>query len=188
MVYAGVRKERDEESLNALSIKNIKPIQIDVTSTSSILKAKQRIESETNNLVGLVNNAGINKELPIEVQRLENMRNVFDVNIFGLVEVTQAFLPSLKENKGRVVNIGSVAGSVTVPMKVRVVINIKIFTHTHSLSYTYNINTGHVRSKQTCIGSNQRCNANRTQSIRRVCKLDQTSICKIENSREASRP
>lgn len=118
VVYAGVRKESDEESLNALKLKKIRPIRIDVTSTSSILEARRRIESEAINLVGLVNNAGINKELPIEVQSLENMRKVFNVNIFGLVEVTQAFLPILKRNAGsRIVNIGSVAGSVAVPMK-----------------------------------------------------------------------
>eukprot|EP00938_MAST-03A_sp_MAST-3A-sp1_P004658 g4658.t1 len=118
VVYAGVRKESDEKSLNELKLKNLRPIRIDVTSTSSILEAKRIIESESQNLVGLVNNAGINKELPIEVQRLENMRKVFDVNVFGLVEVTQAFLPMLKQHAGsRIINIGSVAGSIAVPMK-----------------------------------------------------------------------
>ena len=50
VVYAGVRKESDEKSLNELKLKNLRPIRIDVTSTSSILEAKRRIESETENL------------------------------------------------------------------------------------------------------------------------------------------
>ena len=81
------------------------------------MEAKKRIEADGTLLIGLVNNAGVNKELPLEIQSLKNMRKVFDVNVFGLVETTQVFLPILKKNKGRIVNIGSVAGSVAVPMK-----------------------------------------------------------------------
>ena len=67
--------------------------------------------------IGLINNAGIGKELPLEVQRIESMQKVFDVNEFGVVSLTQAFVPFLRKSQGRIVNVGSVAGKVVAPMK-----------------------------------------------------------------------
>lgn len=56
--------------------------------------------------VGLVNNAGIWPYAePVELLTPENMKNTFDVNFFGLVNTTQAFLPLLRQCRGRVVNM-----------------------------------------------------------------------------------
>ena len=66
-------------------------------------------------LAGLVNNAGIGIAGPVEALPLAEWRRQFDVNVFGLIAVTQAFLPLLRQSRGRVINIGSMAGRVAMP-------------------------------------------------------------------------
>ena len=66
-------------------------------------------------LWAVVNNAGISLPGVIEWQTVEEMRKVVDVNIWGVVAITKAFLPLLKRTKGRVVNIASCLGRVAVP-------------------------------------------------------------------------
>ena len=61
-------------------------------------------------LWGLVNNAGILCLAPIEWSPLEDFKRTADVNIWGMVDVTKTFLPLLKMSKGRVVNVGGMAG------------------------------------------------------------------------------
>ena len=61
-------------------------------------------------LWGLINNAGIAKVGPIEWQTMEDYKLVADVNLWGLIEVTKVFLPLIKKERGRVVNIASIGG------------------------------------------------------------------------------
>jgi NAD(P)-dependent dehydrogenase (short-subunit alcohol dehydrogenase family) len=63
-----------------------------------------------------VNNAGIARGGPLEFIDLEDFRRQFDVNLFGLLAVTQACLPHLHAARGRIVNVGSIAGRVTTPL------------------------------------------------------------------------
>lgn len=65
--------------------------------------------------VHLVNNAGIAVPGPIECLRIEDIRKQFDVNVFGLIEVTQAFLPLIRATQGRIVNMSSVSGLSSAP-------------------------------------------------------------------------
>jgi short-subunit dehydrogenase len=51
----------------------------------------------------------------LELQPIDRLKGVYEVNVFGLVRCTQAFLPLLRKSKGRVVNIGSIGGLVTLP-------------------------------------------------------------------------
>jgi NAD(P)-dependent dehydrogenase (short-subunit alcohol dehydrogenase family) len=67
-------------------------------------------------LAGLVNNAGIAVGGPLEFVSLDDVRRQFDVNVLGLLAVTQAMLPSLRAARGRIVNIGSIAGRSVAPM------------------------------------------------------------------------
>lgn len=62
-------------------------------------------------LWGLVNNAGISVPIgPTDWMQLEDFKKVLDVNLIGLVEVTLKFLPLLKKARGRVVNVASILG------------------------------------------------------------------------------
>ena len=63
----------------------------------------------------MVNNAGISFPGNIEWQTVEEMKKVVDVNVWGMVSVTKAFLPLLKRTKGRVVNVASSLGRLAVP-------------------------------------------------------------------------
>ncbi|RYH16985.1 SDR family NAD(P)-dependent oxidoreductase [archaeon] len=120
-VFAGVRRKEDAEKLKKeAGERKIVPILLDVTSKSSIMKAVENIKvyMKDHNLpfVGLINNAGIGHGIVFETYPLEEARRVFDVNVFGLMEVTQFFLPLLRESKGRIINIGSFAGTHAMPM------------------------------------------------------------------------
>lgn len=59
-----------------------------------------------------MNNAGIAVNAPVEAMPLDEWRRTFEVNLFGHVAVTQALLPTLLRDSGRVVNISSVGGKV----------------------------------------------------------------------------
>jgi NAD(P)-dependent dehydrogenase (short-subunit alcohol dehydrogenase family) len=67
-------------------------------------------------LFGLVNNAGIAVGAPMEFMPMEDLRWQFDVNFFGQVAVTQAFVELLRAGKGRIINISSIGGRVTAPI------------------------------------------------------------------------
>ncbi|CAL1274991.1 unnamed protein product [Larinioides sclopetarius] len=66
-------------------------------------------------LWAVVNNAGIVKGFSVEMSTMDEFKDVFDVNFFGTVRVTKAFLPLLKKSKGRIVNVTSLGGEVTLP-------------------------------------------------------------------------
>jgi NAD(P)-dependent dehydrogenase (short-subunit alcohol dehydrogenase family) len=66
-------------------------------------------------VAGLVNNAGVGSVGPMEYFPLEDVRWMFDVNYFGAIATTQAFLPLLKKKRGRIVLMSSIAGRFAVP-------------------------------------------------------------------------
>jgi NAD(P)-dependent dehydrogenase (short-subunit alcohol dehydrogenase family) len=110
-VFAGVRKPEDGEALAAAASERLRPLIIDVTDEASIASAAAEVSEQTNGrLAGLVNNAGIAVAGPIEGLDLEQLRRQFDVNFFGQVAVTQAFLESIRAARGRVVFMSSVGG------------------------------------------------------------------------------
>ncbi|HJS73861.1 MAG TPA: SDR family NAD(P)-dependent oxidoreductase, partial [Vicinamibacteria bacterium] len=68
-------------------------------------------------LAGLVNNAGIAVSGPLEFLEMSDLRRQFEVNLFGQVAVTQAFLPLLRRGTaGRIVNMSSISGRITAPL------------------------------------------------------------------------
>ena len=87
---------------------------MDVTKASDIKNAKRIIENQVDGkgLWGLINNAGIVEMGLIEWQSIDKMQHVMNVNVWGAVNVTKAMLPLVKQAKGRIVNITSMAGRV----------------------------------------------------------------------------
>ncbi len=117
LVFAGVRREADGAALVDQGGGRIEPLPLDVTDIESIARARAQVDAAlgATPLWGLVNNAGISAAGPLEVLPLPALHKQFDVNVFGLVAVTQAFLPSLRAAHGRLVMIGSIAGRSTTP-------------------------------------------------------------------------
>jgi NAD(P)-dependent dehydrogenase (short-subunit alcohol dehydrogenase family) len=103
------------------------PLHIDVTDTASIAAAAERIRTEIGHLDLLVNNAGISKTTERALgspeyeatskasnASLDEIRAVWDVNVFGVLAVYQAMLPLLRESTdARIVNVSSGVGSLT---------------------------------------------------------------------------
>lgn len=119
-VYLGTRDlEKGEaavKELNENGFQNIKAITIDVTDAESILAAKNIVEAEQGKLDILINNAGILGTNPQQASdtSIEDIQKVFDTNFFGVIQVTQAFLPLLKKSDSpRISNITSGLGSLT---------------------------------------------------------------------------
>ncbi|MBI4557798.1 MAG: SDR family oxidoreductase [Candidatus Hydrogenedentes bacterium] len=116
-VFAGVRKTQDGEALKAAASERLLPISLDVTDAASVRAAAEQVSGQVgeNGLAGLVNNAGINIAGPLELLPVDELRRQFEINVFGLVTVTQAFLPLLRKGRGRVVNMGSLSGKIATP-------------------------------------------------------------------------
>lgn len=108
IVYAGARKEEDLKRLEAMN--NVESVRLDVTIQSDIDDAVALITEKGRGLYGLVNNAGVVLNGPLIEVPVEELEWLFDVNVYGPYRVTQAFAPMIIESKGRIVNIGSIAG------------------------------------------------------------------------------
>lgn len=116
-VFAGVRQSADGERLRAESVLRIEPVRIDVTDEQSIAEAVQVVSKKlgSEGIQGLVNNAGIVVACPLEALPIADLREQLEVNVVGQVAVTQAFLPLLRQGRGRIVNMGSIAGRAALP-------------------------------------------------------------------------
>ena len=110
-VFAAVRNDADLERLRG---EGFTPLKLEVTDAASIAAA--RAELGERGLGGLVNNAGIAVSGPIEHVPLDELRRQLDVNLVGQVAVTQAFLPNIREARGRIVNVSSIGGRIALPL------------------------------------------------------------------------
>lgn len=107
-VYAGVH---DPADAGGPLPNGVTGLPLDVTSAESIAAAAERIGP----LDALVNNAGIPGAGPVETLPVETFREVVETNLIGQFAVTQAFLPSLRAARGRIVFISSLGGRVAFP-------------------------------------------------------------------------
>jgi NAD(P)-dependent dehydrogenase (short-subunit alcohol dehydrogenase family) len=116
-VFATVRKQEDADRIEALGSSRLEPLFLDVSDAESIAKAAQRVDAalEGAGLAGLVNNAGISVDVPLECVDIGALRHQLEVNAIAPVVVTQAFLPLLRRARGRVVNVSSLNGRVASP-------------------------------------------------------------------------
>jgi NAD(P)-dependent dehydrogenase (short-subunit alcohol dehydrogenase family) len=117
-VFAGVRRETDGRALQDLASDRLSPILLDVTEPDAIEHAVRTIgEATSGELHGLVNNAGLSLNGPLELVPVSEMRKLMDVNVLGLLAVTQAFLPLLRRARGRILNVSSGHGLLAIPDK-----------------------------------------------------------------------
>jgi NAD(P)-dependent dehydrogenase (short-subunit alcohol dehydrogenase family) len=125
-VFAGVRSEAAGEPLRKASASTpgkITPILLEVTDAASVSAAAAQVKAALGGepLFGLVNNAGVAMGGPLLHQPIDEIRQVFEVNVIGLLRVTQAFAPMLaatatsQARPGRVVNMSSVGGKLGAP-------------------------------------------------------------------------
>ena len=122
-VFGSVRKEADGEKLSRELGDDFIPLFFDVTNHSAIESEAKKVEEiiKKEGLACLINNAGIAVTGPLMHLSIDELKKQFEVNVFGLMAVTQAFLPMLgaKKNyalpKGKIINISSVAGQTSMP-------------------------------------------------------------------------
>jgi len=117
-VYGSVRKSEEGEKLSSELGDNFKYLIIDVTDPQAISKSVEKVRDDLKPgecLAGLVNNAGIALGGPVALIETEIFRKQFEVNFFGLINVTKAYLPLLgaskgSNQKGKIINISSISG------------------------------------------------------------------------------
>jgi short-subunit dehydrogenase len=94
-------------------------VKMDVTDEDSVFLAADRVAmmTEGRGIDVLVNNAGYGQMGPLEEVSDKELRKQYDTNVFGLMNVTRAFVPQMRERRdGRIVNVGSIGGRVTFPL------------------------------------------------------------------------
>jgi NAD(P)-dependent dehydrogenase (short-subunit alcohol dehydrogenase family) len=115
-VYATMRDLSRREALEAAARGRgveLSVMPLDVTDAASIETAVQTIGSESGGLYGLVNNAGVGLRGYLEDLADDEIRRVFEANVFGAMAVTRAVLPQMRRaGRGRIVFISSVGGRI----------------------------------------------------------------------------
>lgn len=122
-VFASVQSPDSAETLKANFGAAVTPLVFDVRDEAAVAEAAERVRTALGGatLAGLVNNAGIAVYGPMRYLTAADFQDQFDVNLFGVVKVTKAFLPMLgadpafQGQPGRIVMISSVAGKVATP-------------------------------------------------------------------------
>lgn len=114
-VVATMRKPEQEEELTQLE--NVLVTRLDVTDESSIADAFEQAIKEFGQVDVLLNNAGYGAYGPLEAFPMENIQRQFDTNVIGLLAVTKAALPHMRERRsGIIANVSSVGGKITFPL------------------------------------------------------------------------
>ncbi|MGD6815636.1 SDR family NAD(P)-dependent oxidoreductase [Metabacillus sp. 84] len=89
---------------------------LDVSDTKEIASVFQQLAAKTGRVDVLVNNAGFGVFKTVEESALEEMKRMFEVNVFGLIACTKAVLPAMKkQGGGQIINIASQAGKIATP-------------------------------------------------------------------------
>lgn len=108
-VYSLARHIKDLEGINYLSC--------DVTNPKSVNDAFQKIYEQEKQIDDVINNAGMGISGAFEFTKESDSNQIIDVNLKGVMNVNQAAIPFLKETKGRIVHIGSIAGELAIPFQ-----------------------------------------------------------------------
>ncbi len=104
---------RSIELMDELKAFGINPIQLDVTSPQNIKQVIKEILTKESRIDVLINNAGYGFYESMEECSIEKAKELFDVNVFGLMQITQEVLPTMRNaNAGTIINLSSVVGKV----------------------------------------------------------------------------
>ncbi len=116
-VYAGVRRESDADALREAALGKIDPVILDVTIPEQVDAVVQELTQrhKQTGIDALVNVAGIADFCPIEPFSIDRLKEIFDVNFFSTVSLTQKLIPLLRTSQGRIVTVGSVGSHTTIP-------------------------------------------------------------------------
>lgn len=118
-VFAAGRSAEKRAQLDALAQEKKLPLetlQLDVCDDTSVERAVSEVFTKAGAIDYLINNAGVNFTAAVEDLRLEDWRRQFETNFFGVLRVTQAIVPHMRERRsGRIVMMSSVSGFVTAP-------------------------------------------------------------------------
>lgn len=114
-VIASMRSPEKEKELNQLD--NVLVVKLDVQNEQDINDALAAGIAKFGKIDTLINNAGYGVFGPFELATAEQIRTQFDVNVFGVMNLTKAILPHFRENKGgAIINISSMGGRVAFPI------------------------------------------------------------------------
>jgi NAD(P)-dependent dehydrogenase (short-subunit alcohol dehydrogenase family) len=117
-VYASMRgvQNKNREAAEALQELGINTVELDVSDDASVEAGVENVLAEAGKIDVLVNNAGIASAGVTEAFTTEQAEAIFDTNVIGLLRVTRAVLPSMRQkHDGLIINIGSILGRVTFP-------------------------------------------------------------------------
>src|SRR6195952_2946569 len=112
-VIAGVRTPADAEASAGVNPLRVTPVPLDVPDDEHVAGLAAKLPRR---LDGIVNNAGIVVNGPMEVVTTADWRKQLEVNVIGQLAVTRAVLPKLRQSRGRVVFMSSVNGRMSMPM------------------------------------------------------------------------
>src|ERR671939_14996 len=120
LTYATIRNLDKYDRINELKQKERLPLEVlklDVTDDKSVNEAIEKITNEQGRIDVLVNNAGYALVGPLEELSIQELKEQFETNVFGVIRVTQSVLPIMrKQRDGIIVNISSVAGMMGFPL------------------------------------------------------------------------
>jgi len=101
------------KKLQSICSKRLKIVKMDVTNFEEVSEAINQIKLSGIQLWAVFNNAGIGGYSPIEWEHdLNDLSKMFSVNVFGAVRVTKLSIPLLRQSKGRIINVSSLAGKI----------------------------------------------------------------------------
>jgi NAD(P)-dependent dehydrogenase (short-subunit alcohol dehydrogenase family) len=116
-VLAGVRCDRGRCAIEDCGAANLTPVWLDVTQPEHVDRLIPEIRQlSPGGLYALVNNAGIGPPSAVELTDLDELRRILEVNTLAPLRMIQACLPMLREGRGRIVNISSMNGTISLPM------------------------------------------------------------------------
>lgn len=116
-VIAGVRNLELGKVLKSVASERLSVLELDITQSDSLVLAQETIKEwvKEQGLYGLINNAGVAILGPMEALSMGDLRTQLEVNVLGQIATTQSLLPWIRLGKGRIINMGSVLGELTLP-------------------------------------------------------------------------